>query len=112
MGTSPAASGAWINVLGIVKRSKNGLPRPVPLEKHKSWRFVESNTLKSMEFGMSDEKTSKKTMLKLRRLEQNSRLLPKITSKTSWKDTQKCPLSSFIGITSETALTSMSSGRT
>ena len=55
---------------------------------------------------MSDlMKTSKKTQLNLKRLEQDNGLLPKTTSKTSRKDTQKyVPFSSFVGIMLEMAL--------
>ena len=49
--------------------------------------------------GQGDVMKTSKTQLDLRRLEQDSGLLPKTTSKTSWKDTQKySSISSFVGV--------------
>ena len=42
-----------------------------------------------MEYCTSDLMKTSNTLLNLRRLEQNSGLWPKTTSKTSWKDTHK-----------------------
>ena len=44
-------------------------------------------------------KTSKKTQLNLRWLDENNGVLQKTTSNTFWKDTQKySPFSPFVGI--------------
>ena len=51
-------------------------------------------------------KTSKTTLLNLRRLEQDNSFWQKTTSKTSRKEMQKyVPFSSFVGIMSEMVLT-------
>ena len=64
-----------MNVPGIVKNLKR-LPTACPSsEKQTAWMFVESNALKLMEYCTSDlMKTSKKTQLNLRRLEQDNGL--------------------------------------
>ena len=65
-------------------------PRTAQCRALRSRRVVESIALKSTRSGTSDVMKTSKTQLNLRPLEQDNCLLPKTTSKTSWKDSQKC----------------------
>ena len=81
-------------------------PRTAWCRALRSRRVGKSSALKSMECCIGDLVKISKTLLNLRRLEQNSSLWPKTTPKTSRKEMQKYSLfSCFVGMMSEVALT-------